>query len=99
MQEARERAFQMYAVSAFRPFTESGYSVFQNCVVSAFRRTGESPAEAGHYVLHGNGNCSSESMFVSADEESASARANSSSPPRRRRFPTGRPAGVRRRTA
>src|SRR5207249_1776857 len=34
------------------------YGVFQNSVDSAFRRTGESPAEAGHYVLHGNGNCS-----------------------------------------
>jgi hypothetical protein len=34
--------------------------VFPNCVVSAFRRTRESPAEAGHYVPHGNGNCSLE---------------------------------------
>ena len=27
--------------------------------MSAFRRTAERPAEAGHYVLHGNDNCSS----------------------------------------
>jgi hypothetical protein len=38
---------------------------FQNYVVSAFRRTVESPAEAGHYVLHGNGNCSRSLRLVS----------------------------------
>ena len=35
--------------------------------MSAFRRTGESPAEAGHYVLHGNGNCSSGLLTLNED--------------------------------